>query len=93
MTVGIRAELAADMAEEGEMHEYTIEERLAWLEGKSEHWAMLEERLPKLEDIVIKQAEQMERLAATVDGLTEQLNFVQNVVDEAQDKCATLMRA
>ncbi|XP_021773341.1 uncharacterized protein LOC110737294 [Chenopodium quinoa] len=81
------------MAEEGDMHEYTFEERLACLEGKSEQWAMLEERLPKLEDIVIKQADQIERLVATVDGLTEQLNFVQGVADKAQDKCATLMRA
>ena len=71
----------------------TIEERLAWLEGKSESWT-------RLEEIVIGQAKEIERLEGAVDelmqekeALQEQLNFVQKQAEDAQDKCATLMRA
>ncbi|XP_021753565.1 uncharacterized protein LOC110718935 [Chenopodium quinoa] len=70
--------------------EYTFEQRLAWLEGKSEQWAFLEERVPKLEDIVIKHDNEISILRSTVDGLLEQLNCVQALADEALDKCATM---
>ena len=70
-----------------------IETRLRWLEGKSEQWVMLEESVPKLENIVIKQDEEIQQLRATVDGLMEQLSCVQGLADDALDKCATMMHS
>lgn len=75
------------------MSEQSIEERITWLEGKSEEWAQLEQ-------IVIGQAKQIDQLENELhmmvserDVLREQLNFAQNQAEEALEKCAILMRA
>ena len=60
------------------MSRETMEERIAWLEGKSEEWA-------RLEHIVIEQAKMIDSLEAEIqvlksekDALQEQVNFVCN---------------
>lgn len=75
------------------MTERSVEERLAWLEGKSEEWAHLEQ-------VMIAQTKPIEELESEIhillserDDMREQLNFTQAQAEEALEKCAILMRA
>lgn len=66
---------------------------LAWLEGKSESWTQIEEIVRKQANEINNLELGVEELMEDRDGLREQLNSVQGLVDELMDKVTTLMRA